>query len=61
MKSSLVVITSDCHAPVAKALGSIPAMVGTEESEGQQMKQCRIQYEKKTKNPPKKYKKINKS
>ncbi len=36
---------------------SIPAFVGTVESEGRQMKQCWIQYEKKI--PPKIFKKIN--
>ncbi len=48
MRSSLVVRASDCQATiVATVLGSIPASVGTVESEGRQMKQCWIQYEKK--------------
>ena len=34
---------------------SIPASVGTVESEGRQMKQCWILYDQKEKNPPKKY------
>jgi hypothetical protein len=43
MISSLVVRASDCqiaNAPVATVLDSIPASVGTVESEGRQMKQC---------------------
>ncbi len=40
------------NALVATVLGTIPAFVGTVESEGQQMKQCWIEYEKKS---PKKY------
>ncbi len=50
--------TTDYHtanAQVATVLGSIPASVGTVESEGRQMKQCCILYEQKEKNPPKKY------
>ncbi len=38
---------------VATVLGSIPASVGTVESEGRPMKQCWIKYEKKKKIPPK--------
>jgi len=50
------------NAPVATVLGSIPASVGTVESEGRQMKQCWILYEqKKKKNSPKKYLKKKKS
>ncbi len=39
MRSSVVVRAYD-NATVATVLGSIPASVGTVESEGQQMKQC---------------------
>ncbi len=42
------------NAQVATVLGSIPASVGTVESEGRQMKQCWILYEQKEKNPPQK-------
>jgi hypothetical protein len=45
---------STANAPVATVLGSIPASVGTVESEGRQMKQCWILYEQKEKNSPKK-------
>ncbi len=37
------------NAPVATVQGSIPASVDTVDSEGRQMKQCWIQYEKKIK------------
>ncbi len=48
------------NAPVATVLGSIPASVGTVESEGRQMKQCWILYEQKDKkSPPKKILKKN--
>ena len=41
MRSSLVVRAYlTVNAPVATVLGSIPASVGTVESEGRQMKQC---------------------
>jgi hypothetical protein len=39
-------------------VGSIPAFSDTVESEGRQMKQCRIQYIEKNKNPPVKSRKI---
>jgi hypothetical protein len=39
-RSSLVVVHLTANAPVATVLGSIPASVGTVESEGRQMKQC---------------------
>jgi hypothetical protein len=60
MRSSLVVRALTVHnlvnisfllnkyaanAPVATVLGSIPASIGTVESEGRQMKQCWIKYE----------------
>ncbi len=32
------------NAPFATVLGSIPAPVGTVESEGRQMKQCSVEY-----------------
>ncbi len=54
MRSSLVVRASDCQCSVATFLGSIPASVGTVESEGRQMKQCWILYEQKEKNHPQK-------
>jgi hypothetical protein len=50
MRSSLVVRASDCQCTV---LGSMPASVGTVESEGRQMKQCWILYEQKKKKIPK--------
>ncbi len=59
-RSSLVVRASDCQC-TSWVLGSIPASVGTVESEGRQMKQCWILYEQKRKKspPPKKiFKKI---
>ncbi len=40
MRSSLVVWTSDCQCTSCNGSGSIPASVGTVESEGRQMKQC---------------------
>jgi hypothetical protein len=42
MRFSLVVRVSDCQCTSCNGpgLGSIPASVGTVESEGQQMKQC---------------------
>jgi hypothetical protein len=40
MRSSLVVRASDCQCTIATVLGSVPASVGTVESEGRQMKQC---------------------
>ncbi len=42
------------NAPVATVLGSIPASVGTVESEGRQMKQCWILYGKKREKIPQK-------
>jgi len=48
------------YAPVATVLGSIPASVGTVESEGRQMKQCCILYGKKEKKSPPKIKNKNK-
>ncbi len=48
MTSSLVIRASDYQCTSCTVLGSIPASVGTVESEGRQMKQCCIQYEKKT-------------
>ncbi len=59
IRSSLWLERLTAKAPVATVLGSIPASVGTVESEGRQMKQCWILYEQKEKNPPKKYKEIN--
>ncbi len=47
------------NAPVATVLGSIPAFVGTVESEGRQLKQCWIQYEKNIKKSPPQKKKKN--
>jgi hypothetical protein len=38
-------------------MGTIPASVGTVESEGRQMKQCSIKYEKNKKSPKKIFKK----
>jgi hypothetical protein len=40
MRSSLWLERLTANAPVAMVLGSIPASVGTVESEGRQMKQC---------------------
>jgi hypothetical protein len=58
MRSNLVVRASDCYnAPVARVLGSIPASVGTVESEGRQMKQC--EYSTKKKSPQKYERKKN--
>ncbi len=64
MRSSLVVRAWNkelerltANAPVATVLGSIPASVGTVESEGRQMKQFWILYDKKEKIPQKNIKK----
>jgi hypothetical protein len=43
--------------PKLEIFGSIPASVGTVESEGRQMKQCWIKYEKNKKSPKKIFKK----